>query len=135
MIPQVGQYVKVIFRNGMQAEGTVAAWSDDKSVVNLPDNKSVCLIMNTKEDVLMVQMVNDISETKIGLREHMEELENQFHETYKEPSVNDLRLKKLAELKQMMIEQEKKIVKEKVVDHSITTVQGPKYGQPNFFKK
>jgi sRNA-binding regulator protein Hfq len=135
MTPQIGQYIKVFFRNGMQAEGIVQSWSEMKSVLLIADGKDLCLILKTEEDVILVQMINDISKTKVGLREHMNELEEQFQETYKMPSADELRIKKLSDLKQMMIEQEKKIIKDKMVDHNIPIGQGTTYGLPSIFKK
>ncbi len=135
MIPQVGQYVKVYFRNGMHAEGTVSTWSKEESVILMPDGKSSCLIMQTNEDVCSVQMFHDMSETKIGLREHMSNLEEQFQDTYAAPSEDELRLKKLSDLKKLMVEQEKKIIKDKLVDHNISAVQKPTYETiPTFLK-
>ncbi len=135
MIPQIGQYIKIFLRNGMQAEGIVSIWSDTKSVLALSDGKSDCLIMKTAEDVVMVQMLHDLSETKVGLREHMTELEEQFQDTYELPSADQLRIQKMADLKKMMVEQEKKIITNKIVDHNISTIQRPQYGLPHIFKK
>lgn len=136
MIPKLGQYVKVYFRNGMQTEGTISVWSKEESVILMPDGKSSCLIMNTSEDVCSVQMFHDMSETKIGLREHLTNLEEQFQETYEAPSEDDLRLKKLSDLKKLMVEQEKKIIKDKLVDHNISGAPKPEYEKiPSFLKR
>jgi hypothetical protein len=104
----------------MQTEGYVTSWSEAMSVVSMPDGKSSCLIMKTLDDVLSVQVFHDNSETKVGLREHMSNLEEQFQATYEMPSADDLRLKKLSDLKKLMVEQEKKIIKDKLVDHYAT---------------
>ena len=135
MTPKVNDYVRIFFRNGMQAEGNIIMWSSNRSSLALPDGKSTCIIMKTDEDIMMLQILNDISETKIGLREHFNELEEQFENTVELPSDDDLRLKKLADLKKMMIEQEKKIISEQLKDHTISTVQRPQYGTPDIFKK
>ena len=132
--PQIGQYVKVYFRNGMQTEGRITFWSETRGVVLMPDEKSSCLVMNTSEDIISIQVFHDLKETTVGLREHMSNLEEQFQETYVAPSNDDLRLKKLADLKTLMVEQEKKIIQNKLVDHNISEAIRPQYGNP-FLKK
>lgn len=135
MNPQINDYIKIIFRNGMQAEGHVVSWSETRSVLSLPDGKSTCIIMNCNEDIMMIQVLNNLTNTKIGLREHMTELEEKFEDAHDLPSNNEMRLKKLAELKKMMIDQEKKIISEQLKDHTISTTQRPQYGNLDIFKK
>lgn len=130
---QAGQQVVVFFRTGIELIGTVDMWSDDKSILTVDNNAYI--IMKTAEDVMMVRIMqqNSIKPVEVA-QEEMRELEEEFQEIYEEPSDNDLRLKKLADLKTMMIDQEKKIIAEKIRSHTISDAQKVKYGNPFYSK-
>lgn len=132
MMPTKGQYVQVIFRNETQLRGTIETWSDIKSVLILDDDNS-CLIMNTAQDVMIVKILPK-PKTQENLQQEMTQINTQFEQVKAEPSANDLRLKKLADLKKMMIEQEKRIVAEKVKSHTITESFRPQYNYPSFMR-
>lgn len=134
MDPQKGQYVKVIFRNGAQAEGYVVSWSDQKSVLTSSDGQSFFIIQKTTEDVMAVKIILEEIKALPQLEVELDEIEEKFEEVYTQPSDSDLRLKNLAQLKAAMVEQEKKIVAEKLKSHTFSGVRKTNY-EHGFFKK
>ncbi len=119
MTPQKGQYVKLMFRNGAQAEGFVESWSDAQSVLK-SDNGSLFLVQRTAEDVMAVKIVMDFV-PRVTLEQKLEEYQQQFDEELEKPSSDDLRIKNLAQLKSAMIQQEKKITAAKLSSHDISS--------------
>lgn len=133
MILTKGQYVKVVFQNSMAMEGIIDSWSDEKSLLIASDGKSSCLIMNTKKDVMLVKITEKLP-THNELVKEATQLEQQFEQVKLEPSSDDLRIKKLANLKKMMIEQDRKIIAEKTRGHITTGQQAVQYGYPTTFR-
>ena len=135
MTPQKGQYVKVIFRNATQLEGFVDSWSSVKSILRSQDGQSFCVIMRTDEDVMITKIMTSAPATFNGLRQELGETEKEFQQVVEGPSDDELRIAKLAKLRQLMAEQESKIVSNKLKSHAITNVRKQEYGLPQFFKK
>jgi hypothetical protein len=95
-------------------EGFVRSWSDGKSVLSSKDGYNLLLIMDTAQDVYMVkiQLVSP-DKAKTILTEAFEKVKN-------ETSGHDLsRLRSLAELRMAMGEQERKMVAEKLTEHTV----------------
>lgn len=156
MIPQKGQYVKIYFRNETQLEGIIESWSNSQAILITEESGSACIIMNVLEDVMLVKIMQPKEEESLVEQEqYFNELEEEFEEVKEMPSEDDLRLKKLSELKDLMNKQERKIIYEKLVDHipgsdikwnkntklkdKVDTLNkkyiGDSYGYPDFFKK
>lgn len=123
MIPKVGEHIKCVLLNNCIAEGKVVEWGDECTLSSL-DECSFILI--SRKDIVL---------TKIFKKMQITSIENKFEEEYKKPSDDDLRTKNLAELKIELIEQEKKIVANKLKAHHIGQNKKVEYGQPGFFKK
>ena len=119
MIPQKGQYVKLMFRNGAQAEGFVDSWSDAQSVLK-SDNGSLFLVQSTAEDVMAIKIVADFV-PRVTLEQNLEEYQEKFQEELEKPSADDLRIKNLAQLKIAMLQNEKQITAAKLRSHDISS--------------
>lgn len=129
MIPIKGQYVKIIFRNSTQVEGFVEEWFENSATLKAEDGKSVLVILDIEQDVMAVKIVIDfIAPTKLSKK--FEELVEEFQEVYEEPSADDLRTKRLAQLRIAMSEHERKMVAEKLKEHVPSSVPGASYGHP-----
>lgn len=123
MIPQKGQQIRCVLRNNLIIDGIVDSWSDGKSVLRSKDGTSISIIQHTAQDIVVVKIIlKEAAQIKT-------ELEEAFEKIYESPSEDELRLKNLAELKNLMNEQEKKIVAEKLKDHHIDGVRKVTYGQ------
>ena len=116
MNPQKGQYVKCIFNDNSSLEGIVEFWSDQKSVLKSQDNKNILIIQRTLEDVKLVKII--LGQSQI-IQQPKSRVEQKFQQTLNNnPNPYDpIKNKKLAELKTQLIEQEKKIVAEKLIEH------------------
>lgn len=136
MIPEKGQYIKCIFRNNAIIEGIVESWSDQRSVLKTSDEENLLIIQRTADDVMIVKIVLESQKVKPIKNKIIAKsnLEKEFSEVYEQPSDNDLRTKRLAELKIMMAEQEKKIITEKLKDHHCSGIKSINYQYPSFIK-
>jgi hypothetical protein len=126
---QKGQHVRCILKNNLLLEGIVDSWSETISVIKSKDGLQSNVILNTLQDVMVVKIIHK-QPTQLKT-----ELEQQFAETVSAPSNDDLRLKKMAELKSLLAEQEKKIVTEKLRSHQIGEVKKVNYEYPRFRQK
>jgi hypothetical protein len=128
MNPQKGQQIKCVLRNNLIIDGIVESWTDNKSVLRAKDGSSVSVIQHTDQDVVIVKiLLKELTQMK-------QDLEDQFEQELEKPSEDELRLKNLADLKSMMIEQEKKIVANKLREHHVEGVKKVTYGQPGFLQ-
>ncbi len=128
MIPQKGQHIKCVLRNNLIIDGIVDFWSDAKSALRSIDGTSISIIQHTAQDIVVVKIIlKDSAQVST-------ELEQEFHEVYQQPSEDSLRLKNMIELKSLMAAQEKKIVTEKVRNHTVSEVKQVSYGLPGFIK-
>jgi hypothetical protein len=134
MEPQVGQFVKLIFRNGTLMEGIVQQWSKTRSVLKSESSDDILVILQTEQDLLAYKIVASYISPK-ELPHRLNQLEQQFEETRQQPSTDDLRLQSLAQLKVAMIQHEKKMVANQLKHHLPTqTIGKVQYGNP-FSKK
>ena len=142
MFPEVGEHVKCLLVNNTLIEGCVMLWGVNSVKLKSLDGDSVFIIHNSDRDIVMTKVIINQPgappEPKIPVPlEGATNLEKRWQETYNGPSDDELRTKKLAELKVLMIEQEKKIIKDKMRTHESTSVYSPmpsKYQIPNMAK-
>jgi len=146
-----GQHVKLVFRNSTQLEGVVDTWENNTAVLVSKDQKSKMIVLNVSSDVMAIKVSLD-AETQ-SEQPHQEQyqpeqketerqwsksktddLQDRFEEIKSAPSQDNLRIKNLADLRSMIINEEKNIVREKLRSHYPTTVGQSYYGNP-FIKK
>lgn len=131
MIPQMGQHVKCLLRNSSLIEGVVEEWSTKQVRLKSLDEESILIIMRPDEDIVLIKiMVVKTKPTKLKTN-----LEEEFKETYDLPSNDELRIQKLAELKQLLIKQDKQIIASKIKSHNLGEVKKVDYEYPKFFSK
>jgi hypothetical protein len=140
MNPEKNQYVIIIFKNGLQSEGYVESWSDKKSVLKSIDSLTYFVIQNTDQDVMAFKILLNpsILKPQKQLQEELKEIKSSFNEEVKKPSQNiedNLRMKNLAQLKQAMIEQEKKIEQAKLREHNFCGLPNKGNYEHGLFKK
>jgi hypothetical protein len=129
--------VKIYLRNNLVISGIVESWSARECKLISTDGSNCIILPNPLSDIVAVFILTEPSvKEKIVIREEtISELEKKFEETYNEPSSDDLRIKKLSELKILLAQQEKKIVAEKLKDHTLPMPKETKYGYPRLPKK
>jgi hypothetical protein len=147
MMPTKGQHVKCVLRTGAMAEGIVEEWNINaafaggKFISNVQlrslDGESILIIPHPDEDIMLIKIVLEKpkSEPKILTKQKETSLEKEFQEVYDQPSDDDLRVKKMADLKILLAEQDKKIIADKLKDHRIGDARKVEYGSPQFYKK
>ena len=142
MMPIEGQHIKCVLRTGMMAEGIVEEWLDNFVRLRSLDGESILIIPHPNEDIILIKIVLEkpkseaqIIGDKIRAKQKETSLEQEFQEVYDQPSEDDLRVKKMAELKILMAEQDKKIIADKLKDHHIGDARKVEYGTPQFYKK
>lgn len=143
IIPEIGQHVKCLLVSNTLAEGYVILWHPNAIKLKSLDGDSVFIIHHPDRDIVMTKVILDPpaeveTEPKVLVPlEGTTDLQQRWQETYDGPSDDELRTKKLAELKVLMIEQEKKIIKDKMKTHESTSAYSPmppRYQIPNMAK-
>lgn len=142
-----GQYVKVVFRNSTQAEGFVDSWENNSATLISEDARSKMIIMNISSDVMAIKISlekempkkisNDEGAADLVQKSKIEDLEDSFEDVKVSSGINEnLRIQSLANLKKMLISEERKEIQEKLRSHypSTATTIGTYYGNP-FIKK
>jgi hypothetical protein len=130
MMPRIGQHVKCVLRTGAIAEGIVNEWGNSVELKSL-DGESILILPHANDDIMLIKII--LKKDIIKEIPKLNNLEEEMVDAYNQPS-NDLRIKKIAELKILMAEQEKKIIADKLKSHSIDSIKKVEYGTPKFFK-
>jgi hypothetical protein len=138
MMPTSGQHVKCILKNGAVVEGIVEEWSTNSVELRSLDGESILIIPRPNEDIMLIKVLLEKLKPEVEIiKEKIIEkgsLEEELQKTVEQTS-NDLRLKKMAELKILLAQQERKIITDKLKDHHISDVRKAQYERPGFFKK
>lgn len=121
--PEVGQHVKCLLSNNTLVEGVVILWYSDWVKLKSLDGESVLIVHHPDRDIMMTKIIlePEVEEefpVKPPEPKPLPELETEWEETLAGPSDDELRTRRLAELKVLMIEQEKKIIRDRVRSHS-----------------
>lgn len=147
MIPVKNQYVKVIFKNSIQAEGYVETWSENQVILRADEGLSLLIIQDPQADIMLVKVFpepeeqTNVPEPQPVITEEVkrkEDIDQDFEEVKREAEIDQyLKAKTLLELRKLQMEQDRKIISEKLRDHtpSPSQVKVPKYELPGFFKK
>ena len=118
MIPQPGNIIVVFFRNGVQLEGEVVSWSNEKSVLKSPTGAATIVIQKTLDDIMFYKLSN----AKI-----------EYEKLKEKPRKEEDDIKAMASLKVELNELEKAETREKLNAHGIGEVKY-NYGLPTNFK-
>jgi len=144
MIPVKDQYIKLFLRNGTHVEGYVEQWSDRQAILRSDDGLSYLVVQNVTEDVMLIKIFNEPEsvidpeykapkEPPFYPRRDMTE---EFERVRREPAIDEhLKAKTLLELRKLQIEQDRKIISERLKDHTPTQIKVTNYELPRFFKK
>lgn len=122
-----GEKVKIIFRNNSSIEGIIESWSKDEASLKSLDGKHIFVILNPYEDILLVKI--EVQETK-----PMVKLPEPKPIDLPQEESEDLRIKKLAELRILQNKAERETIANKLKDHNITDTRKVKYEYPGFFQ-
>ncbi len=114
MNPTQGQLIQIRFNSGIFFDAIVETWSDQKSVLRLPETNEVVIIQRTLQDVLLVKILQPAAPTMPIQQEHepgeepqavpiyhsheTRELQDEFDWLADEPTTHHT-LKRMSELK------------------------------------
>lgn len=148
MIPEKDTYVRIIFRNSMQAEGYVESWSDKRAVLRSDEGLSLLIIQDPVADIMLIKVFPETEESDETIEtpppfrsteqvKRREEIDEDFEDVKRETEIDQyLKAKTLLELRKLQMEQDRKIISEQLKDHTPTHSQVKvQYELPGFFKK
>jgi hypothetical protein len=125
MIPQSGQHVKCILRNGTTVEGIVDEWSGNQAQLRSFDGKSILIITRPSDDIMLIKIILEDPEEKENILPPKypaaEVWQNSVETTHDVYDVDHN--KSLAELKIDLAAQERHIIAEKLREHR-PSIQG-----------
>jgi hypothetical protein len=120
MNPKEGDFVKVLFANGLVEEGFVIQWTDNKSALKNKNGKSTLIIQRTLEDIRAVQIIHDSSPDIVEEVKPESVFADQELKPDKYYKREDLRAMKLAELRIEAANLERERVKKALTTFSPT---------------
>ncbi len=126
---QKNQLVQVRFNNGIFFDAIIESWSDEKSVLRLPNSDDIVLIQNTLRDVLLVRVINNKKEEQPPISENKTEIINEFEELLNEPKSKPI-IEKIADLKIKLNLLEREELQSKTISFEGTGVKQVNYGLP-----
>lgn len=131
MIPQVGQHIKCIFRNGTIIEGLVENWGPVAQLRSLSD-QSLMIICHPAEDIMMIKIVPEPLEEQVKecLATPMREEIVEKLEEIRAETDTDLQSKSIVELRNLVGKQEREIISKKIKENfpSAYSPHKPSYG-------
>lgn len=139
MIPPNKSHVKILLRNNATVEGIVQEWSNFIKLQSL-DEQSYMIIPRPEDDIILIKVfLENPSEEKEKIKTTSEEikteLEQQFQQVVEQPSDDPTRHKSLAELKVLLVNQDRQIITDKLRSHHLGETKKVEYGYPGFLPK
>jgi len=132
-----GSLIKVFFKGGLSAQGTVVERSETALLLKAESCEDLLLINNPKEDLLMIRVF--VEKPEEPREKQIVEQCADYNRTEFQPEQNlDIKSRtvKLVDLKLKQAEQERKITSEKLKSFEPNPNAKPiKYGQPKFVEQ
>ena len=113
MIPQPGNIVVLFFRSGVQLEGEVVSWTDQKSVLKSPTGASTIVIQKTLDDVMFYKFSNAKSD---------------YEKLRDKPNKEEDDIKAIAALKNELNDMERAEARERLTSHKADGMRETNYG-------
>jgi hypothetical protein len=137
MKPTKDQHVKCVLKNNAVIEGIVDEWSEHNVVLKSLDDKSIMIIHAGTADIVFTKV---ILEENDFCKLNTENIPTVLAEKVKEvieipPEETELKEKSVKELIALRKEQERRIIQDKLKDHTSNGVRTVQYGTPRFFSK
>jgi sRNA-binding regulator protein Hfq len=133
MIPQVGDEVKIFFKNSLQVEGRVKLWKKKKIILS-SENDDHIMVVNDTKNILMYK-ISKVKEKEIKEVESAQEEATLIEENFKSDFNPNPNIYTLAHLHKLKLDEEKKAIAQKIKQHQISEIKQVEYGLPGFFKK
>lgn len=134
-MPSRGQHVRCFLKIGTMVEGIVEVWLDQQVVLKSLNERSVFLLSHPDEDIVLTEIVlpeREVLEIQVAIKEKLEEIQKPIEDT-------EINSSNIQQLKKMLAEQGKKMISDRIREHSISEAKHQKYEDkyelPGFFKK
>lgn len=135
MNPKQGQLIQVRLTNGAFFDGVVESWSDQKSVLILPDTNDTIIIQKTLQDVMLIKIFNEQTtkkyhaEVESNQQIPKEYLSERFQELKEQPKNKDS-ISEMAKLKDRLNVLEREEISSKFKSHELDSNRNINYGFP-----
>lgn len=134
MIPEKGQLVELRFNSGVHFDAIVEEWTDQKSILKLPKTQEIVIIQKTLQDVLLVKILHNPSQTSHSpvIVEELPPVENAFEEfeRLKSEPISNKSVVRMSELKDEMNRLEREEFNRKLTSFEPTGTREIEYGLP-----
>lgn len=128
---KVGQHVKYFLRNSMVLEGIVEKNTASECVLKSLDGKSLMIVHRPTEDILLTKVMLEESTEVIPVENHPQDqalvvaisnndsnpVREKLHEVLKPSGDEELDKLNIKQLRDLVVEQEKKIIRDKTREH------------------
>jgi sRNA-binding regulator protein Hfq len=118
-----GKHVKCFMRNGMVLEGIVQEWLPGQTVLKSLDSQNLIIVHRPNDDILLTKVVleepAEISEEAkvVEETEHKQHVREKLHEIMQPTGDAELDQANIKQLRQLVVEQDMKIIREKRKEH------------------
>jgi hypothetical protein len=116
IVPQPGHIITIFFRNGVQLEGEVVFWSDQKSILKSPTGIATIVIQKTLDDIMFYKF---------------SDVKNDYENLIEKPIKEEDDIKRLAELKGELNNLERAEIRERMRSHIPDAMRKVSYGLSN----
>lgn len=142
MIPEPGQHVKCFMRSTMALEGIVENWTTTEVILKSLDGQSIMIIHCPTEDIIMTKIVlktfEKIKEKKEIVEKKKDQIREKLHEVLQPSGDAKLDQMNIKQLHNLVIQQDKKIIQEKIKEHfssPYSSDKTSKYSVPSGFSR
>lgn len=131
------KHVRVVFRNGTIIEGIVKEWVSNYVELRSLSDESIMIIAHPEEDIMLIKVLPDkpVKEPKSAVEEMADKIRAKAAEIVENPPQTEeqaeLQQKSIAELKRMVTEQDRKMIRKRIRDHYPSAYQPRKAGYGN----
>lgn len=133
MLPDTGKHVRVVFRNGTVIDGIVKEWVSNYVQLESLTDQSMIIITHPEEDIMLIKILLDppAKSESVPEKQQIRKLADQLLEVPETEAQADLQQKSMAELKRMVVDQDRKMIQRKIREHfpSGYTPHKPDYGR------
>jgi hypothetical protein len=129
IVTLVDSHVKCFLRNSMVLEGIVEEWSDTRAVLKSLDGKSLMIVHRPNEDILMTKvMLEEFTEVipaedppqdpaMVVTISNNNPVREKLHEVMQPTGDEELDKLNIKQLRDLVVEQDKKIIRDKTREH------------------
>jgi predicted Holliday junction resolvase-like endonuclease len=128
MIIDTGKYIKCVFKNGTVIEGIVKQWTAGDVQLQSLQDQSIMIILHPEDDIMLIKIMPDISSATVEKTDQTSPLKEEIIAKLEEVQATaenpELQKESLKDLRNMVVNQEKQIIANKIKEHFPTQSSG-----------